>query len=122
MLNRWTKAVKPKLLLRGIEREVILSINLSPATTAQRKVLLKWIHTQRIHLSLTMSIQRYYRVIRFYPTNSLGRELQSCLDLRARNKNWLRAFCLKIILIGLLNTTSLEKAINLGYLFITLKP
>ena len=73
MLDRWTKAVELKLSLREIKREIVLSINLSPATTAQRKVLLKWSRTQRIHLSLTMLIQRSYRVIMLYPTNSLGR-------------------------------------------------
>ena len=31
----------------------------------------------------------------------LAWQLQSCLALRTRNKNWLRAFCLKIILIRL---------------------
>ena len=31
----------------------------------------------------------------------LARQLQSCLSLRTRNKNWLRAFCLNIILIRL---------------------
>ena len=74
MSKRWTKAAEPKISLWGFKREVILSINISPATTAQQKVLLKWSRTQRTHLSLAMSIQRSYRVIKFYPTNSLGRE------------------------------------------------
>ena len=52
----------------------------------------------------------------------LAQHLQSCLYLSTTNKNWLRDFCLKIILIRFYNMTSLEKSINLGYLFLTLKP
>ena len=48
--------------------------------------------------------------------------MQSCFDLFTRNKKWLRAFGLEIILIRLYNMTSLEKAINLGDLFLIFKP
>ena len=41
MSNHLTKAVELKLSLRGLKLEVVLSINLSPATTDQQKVLLK---------------------------------------------------------------------------------
>ena len=55
---------------------------------------LEWMNRSLYH---TLERNGYQKV----RANFLARQLQSCLDLRTRNKNWLRAFCLNIILIRL---------------------